>query len=312
MMRKALIKTARAGNKLLNLCLVLLAVVLLAFGGYSLWDTFLLYKNAYASEELLQYKPVGSTESAGSGFMQLQKLNPDVKAWLTVDDTHIDYPVLQGENNLEYVNKDVNGKYSASGAIFMDSENNADFKDPYTILYGHNMENGAMFGDIKKYQDKDYFEKHKSGILYVNGTEYQIQFYALMQVDAYDPVIFNVTDLDAQGIHDLLQYVDENAIQTIGAAIEGSNLIALSTCTEETNGRLVLMGQINTPKRSGDPADIGASGADGSGNISGLPTTEPVKTDDPTDLLKWYQLLALAVILCATAGAGFYLKKDKH
>ena len=309
-MKKALIKAAYAGNRLLNLCLVLLAVVLLAFGGYSLWDTFLLYKNAYASEELLQYKPVASTEGTGSGFLQLQKLNPDVKAWLTVDKTNIDYPVLQGKTNLEYVNKDVNGKYSASGSIFMDSENHEDFKDPYTILYGHNMDNGAMFGNIKKYQDRDYFEKHKSGTLYINGTEYQIQFFALIQVDAYDQVIFQVTDQDTKSIQELLQYVEDNAVQTVGIPSRDSNLIALSTCTEETNGRLVLFGQINTPKRAEDPADISVDGAKGSANSSGLPTTEPVKTADTTDLDKWYRLLGLAAILCTAAGAGFYLKKN--
>ena len=88
---------------------------MLAYGTYSLWDTYRVSQNAFVSAELLDYKPGGAGESAG--FAELQELNPDVRAWITIPDTHIDYPVLQGENDMIYVNQDVYGEFSLSGAI---------------------------------------------------------------------------------------------------------------------------------------------------------------------------------------------------
>ena len=89
-------------------------------------------------------------------------------AWLTVDGTKIDYPVVQGETNLEYINQDIYGEFALSGSIFLDSRNDRKFIDSYSLLYGHHMDNGAMFGDVMNYKEKEYFESHKTGTLYLN------------------------------------------------------------------------------------------------------------------------------------------------
>ena len=67
------------------------------------------------------------------------KLNKDVVGWITIFDTHISYPVVQGKDNQEYLNKDVFGKFSFSGSIFLDYRNACDFTDSYSIIYGHHM-----------------------------------------------------------------------------------------------------------------------------------------------------------------------------
>ena len=142
-MWRAAARVAGIGNRLLTIIAGLLVFVMLAYGTYSLWDTYRVSQNAFVSAELLDYKPVGDGESAG--FAELQELNPDVRAWITIPDTHIDYPVLQGENDMIYVNQDVYGEFSLSGAIFLASADSPDFSDSYSLLYGHHMENGAMF-----------------------------------------------------------------------------------------------------------------------------------------------------------------------
>lgn len=135
-------KLARGADKVLSLIAVLMILLLLCYGGYSLWDTAMLYKGAFNSSDLLQYKP-SADDPESLTFEELLKLNPDVCAWITVDDTHIDYPVVQGEDNMEYVNKDVQGEFAFSGAIFLDSQNKRDFSDSFNLLYGHHMEGGA-------------------------------------------------------------------------------------------------------------------------------------------------------------------------
>ena len=70
----------------------------------------------------------------------MQALNPDVCGWLTIDGTHIDYPLVQGATNMDYINRDVYGEFSLSGAVFLDSRSKADFSDGYSIVYAHHME----------------------------------------------------------------------------------------------------------------------------------------------------------------------------
>ena len=106
----------------------LFIILMLLYGAYSLWDTCQINRRAFISGELMKYKPAGKTDESPS-LQELQKINPDVCAWLTVDGTKIDYPVVQGETNLEYINQDIYGEFALSGSIFLDSRNDRKFID---------------------------------------------------------------------------------------------------------------------------------------------------------------------------------------
>ena len=108
-----------------------------------------------------------------------------------MDDTHIDYPVVQGEDDMEYINKDVYGQFALSGSIFLSSVNSRDFTDPYSLVYGHHMANGAMFGDIIEFADPAYFEAHTTGTLYLPEQTIPITLFACVETSASDPVVYN-------------------------------------------------------------------------------------------------------------------------
>lgn len=100
---------------------------------------------------------------AGWRFYQKEKakVNPDIYAWITIPDTKIDYPVLQSsEDNGYYLTHDQEGKENPSGALFTEDYNNKDFQDPITVIYGNNMEDGSMFGELNQYADGRYMEEH--------------------------------------------------------------------------------------------------------------------------------------------------------
>lgn len=97
-------KVIKAGNKILEILAALFIILMLLYGAYSLWDTCQINRRAFISGELMKYKPAGEMDESPS-LQELQKINPDVCAWLTVDGTKIDYPVVQGETNLEYINQ---------------------------------------------------------------------------------------------------------------------------------------------------------------------------------------------------------------
>ena len=243
-MKKAA-RAARVGNRILSIMAGILILLMLSYGMYSLWDTYKIYANSFADEELLKFRP--TDDGADNPTLKdLKKLNPDVKAWIQVPKTNIDYPVVQGQDDMEYINKNVYGEFELSGAIFLSCLNKDDFSDPYNLVYGHNMKNGGMFADVADFTNKEYFETHQKGKLYLTDTTRKIRFFACMKVTAADAKIYHPDGYRKENLKDLLDYIQANAVQyrDVNVADENS-LIALSTCSEaETNGRVVLIGKL--------------------------------------------------------------------
>lgn len=243
-MKKAAM-AARVGNRILSIMAGILILLMLSYGMYSLWDTYKIYANSFADEELLKFRPTDEGEDNPT-LKDLKKLNPDVKAWIQVPKTNIDYPVVQGQDDMEYINKNVYGEFELSGAIFLSCLNKDDFSDPYNLVYGHNMKNGGMFADVADFTNKEYFETHQKGKLYLTDATRKIRFFACMKVTAADAKIYHPDGYRKENLKDLLDYIQANAVQyrDVNVADENS-LIALSTCSEaETNGRVVLIGKL--------------------------------------------------------------------
>ena len=243
-MKKAAM-AARVGNRILSIMAGILILLMLSYGVYSLWDTYKIYANSFADEELLKFRPTDDGEDNPT-LKDLKKLNPDVKAWIQVPKTNIDYPVVQGQDDMEYINKNVYGEFELSGAIFLSCLNKDDFSDPYNLVYGHNMKNGGMFEDVADFTNKEYFETHQKGKLYLTDATRKIRFFACMKVTAADAKIYHPDGYRKENLKDLLDYIQANAVQyrDVNVADENS-LIALSTCSEaETNGRVVLIGKL--------------------------------------------------------------------
>lgn len=243
-MKKAAM-AARVGNRILSIMAGILILLMLSYGMYSLWDTYKIYANSFADEELLKFRPTDDGEDNPT-LKDLKKLNPDVKAWIQVPKTNIDYPVVQGQDDMEYINKNVYGEFELSGAIFLSCLNKDDFSDPYNLVYGHNMKNGGMLADVADFTNKEYFETHQKGKLYLTDATRKIRFFACMKVTAADAKIYHPDGYRKENLKDLLDYIQANAVQyrDVNVADENS-LIALSTCSEaETNGRVVLIGKL--------------------------------------------------------------------
>lgn len=238
-------RLARMGDRIVSFCAAVLILLMLLYGGYSLWDTARIFNGAFLSDDLLQFKPAGGGDSNPT-LAELQQINPDCCAWITVDDTHIDYPVVHGKDNQTYINTDVYGEFALSGAIFLDYRNAADFSDPYSLVYGHHMENGAMFGDIVEFMQQAYFDAHPTGTLYLPDASYTITIFACVRADAYDSVIYN-PEMESQDVSMLLDTIESKAVCTRDIGITADDrIIGLSTCAEnETNGRVIVFGRLD-------------------------------------------------------------------
>lgn len=239
---------SRIGNRILSVLAAILILLIAVYGAYSLWDTWQIYHRAFVSSDLLKYKPTANTDGTDNPTLQdLMKINSDVRGWLTIDGTHIDYPVLQGQYDYEYLNKDVYGNFVLSGSIFLSTGNKGDFSDPYSLVYGHHMDNGAMFGDVAEFVSNDYFENHQTGTLYLPDRTYHISLFSCVEADAYDSQIYSYSGNSENDLSGLLSYISQISVQSRDIGVtKQDHIIGLSTCADAaTNGRIILFGRLD-------------------------------------------------------------------
>lgn len=249
---------------LLRMVVVMAAASFLIYGAYVIFDTLGVEQHAFVSSDLLKYKPkvTSTVETVSYDFEDLQEINNDVVGWLEIKDTHIDYPVLQGKDELEYATKDPFGNNSITGSIYLSSANNRDFDDFYNVIYGHNMDVGAMFGDITKYLDEDYFNSHRTGVLYTDDKSYNFNIYAVLKTDAYQEEIYTSNVQEKEAAEARVDYINANLIHGEIKGIDDlTKILVFSTCeSAETNGRVVVVADAIPSGRIKAGADLTGSG----------------------------------------------------
>ena len=229
-------KTLRILNKSLNIAITIVLLLCASYSIYCLWDNFQFYQAGLDLKvQLRNIKPKGKKPS----FEELRKINPDVAAWITLDGTKIDEPIVQGKNNEEYLNKDVYGKYYMGGTVFLDSRCDRKFQDVYSLIYGHHMEKHLMFGELDLYKKKEFIQKHHTGVFMIPGKNYKVRIFASLNIVASDPYIFN-TDKYTEDANGFLQYVenkaiwaDEKQIEKLRTDMGAYHILALTTCSSD-------------------------------------------------------------------------------
>ena len=237
----------RPADFLISAVVVFCLVVAGAYSAYALWDNSQVYAAVdNVQAELLQFKPAPDADNEAS-FEELLAINSDVKGWITLDGTAIDYPILQGDTNFTYINTDVYGDFALAGSIFLDADCNGEIRDPYSLLYGHHMENSKMFGDLDLYKDATFFDENTTGELILPDRTYKLEIMACLLVPASEESIFEpqLWDADLDG---LLDFARSNALDLHEDTIRrfeaegGSQILAMSTCSAEfTDARTILL-----------------------------------------------------------------------
>ena len=222
----------------ISIMTTMIFVMCLLFGAYSIWDSWNI--DRHADKKI--YKLYCPGEDEDLPFEQLKSMNPDVFGWIQIKGTGIDYPLVHGTDNHHYVNTDTEGKFALSGSIFLDYRNQKDFSDVNSIIYGHHMKSGKMFGDLEKFCRKAYFKKHKTGRIYYNDRWHKMKFVAFLRVNAHDPVIYNpaVSEVEKESY---TAYIEKRAKYVRPKLLKKSgNIVVLSTCMSDgTDGRYVLI-----------------------------------------------------------------------
>lgn len=177
-------------------------------------------------------------------FEKLWKTNGDVVAWIYAPGTPINYPVVQGEDNEYYLKRMLDGRSNGAGTIFMDCRNEPDITDFNTILYGHNMKNGSMFGYLTRYRNQGWYDIHPVMWLVTAEETYKIDVLAGRTVTANDVTytIYNSEETFQAWLKDFMSKSDFKSETT---AEDVTQIIALSTCTYTyDDARYVLVGTL--------------------------------------------------------------------
>ena len=253
-------------KRLILLCSAVAVCCLGYFGVYS-WHH---YKTGQAYDKLSQLKEmpvIGSAEvTPPTGplftldepteprevldeYKNLLNKNKKLIGWVKIDDTNIDYPVMQTSDNEYYLTHNLNQENDRNGSIFMDKD--CDVLKPSTnyIIYGHHMKSGNMFGKLDLYQDENYCKEHpyiQFDTIYEKGT-YEVMYVFRSRVYREEEIVFKYYQfIDANSEQEFDSYMSEMASMSLydtGVTAEyGDQLLTLSTCDyQEKNGRFVVV-----------------------------------------------------------------------
>lgn len=182
-------------------------------------------------------------------FAKLKKVNPEVTAWLRVDGTDIDYPVMypKGTGDSYYLYHTYKYEYSSAGAIYFERQNSPDFSDPVTVLYGHNWRTNGYFRPLYNFKNYDFFEKNKYMYILTPERKLTYEIYAAYRYD--NRHILNSFDFSQESVLENYLQMTLNP-DTISKNIRSgvtlnadSKILTLSTCWEgDKNSRYLVQG----------------------------------------------------------------------
>lgn len=206
----------------------------LFFAGYALYDIYAVYGDTELTGEILKYRPVvdeyGILKNNFS-IKDLQTINKDIIGWVKIDNTNIDYPILAGVDNTEYLRRNYMGKYSPSGSIFLDYRNSRDLTDDFSIIYGHNMARGLMFSDIKRFKDNSFFQLNKTGKLYTENGVYNLEIYSFSIIKANKDITYKLQQYGKGHNKELVSNLYNDAINKRNIIVGSDDkFLLLSTC----------------------------------------------------------------------------------
>lgn len=229
-------------------------VILLCVIGFSLYKIgTIVYGYLQGRETYTEIAEEAGTEADAKAekddvkvkFDKLRDKYPDVKAWLYSKGTVINYPVAQGRSNDWYLHRTLDGKWNGAGTLFIDENNERPFEDFLTIIYGHHMRDGSMFGSLVKYRDEEYYRKHKKLRLYTPEQDFDLIVVGVSTIPATSEMY--KYDFDDEAARE--EYISwiEQTTETVTDDRAGTNdrIVMLSTCTYEfDDARLVVFGKL--------------------------------------------------------------------
>ena len=242
-------------NKKLKIAVLGILIFIFAIGigyiGYYIYNNFKSQNDDVLSNIAVDDKQI--TETKTERILQLEELkkqNNDIIGWIEIENTIINYPVLQCEDNSFYMTHNYKKEYSAEGSIFLDKNYNWELPSSNLLLYGHNNKNKSMFAELLNYKEESYYREHPTIRFTTLAEDKTYEILAVFKSRVYYKSEKNVFRyyyfINAENEEEYNNYINESKkaslYDTGKTATYGEQLLTLSTCEySQEDGRFVIV-----------------------------------------------------------------------
>ncbi len=220
-------------KRMINNILLIICIFIFCISTWKLYGYYRSYKKAKDTYSKIAKENVKISKNERKiDFKKLKSQNQDIAGWIYIRGTTIDYPIVQGKDNEEYLHQDFNKKKSSSGTIFLDNNCKKDFTSDNNIIYGHHMKNGTMFVQLLKFREKSFLKKHNEIMIFTPDRTIHLKVISAYAQKAQNkiPVTF-ANDKQKKAYIKKIESMSEQTIKT--SRINDSHIYTFVTCSYE-------------------------------------------------------------------------------
>lgn len=240
---------AKNKKKLFNVVMRIIELIFLILLVYSSINIFKWYNNNKENKQIINEIAESVTINEDTNeekkykinFEELKQKNSDTVAWLKVENTNIEFPIVQANNNSYYLTHNFDKKYNVAGWIFADYKNKLDGTDRNIVVYGHNMRDNSMFGSLKDVITEEWYNNEENKyITFVTENDYQTyQVFSVYQIQTEDYYI--QTEFKSNEFQEFIDTITKRSKKDFGINVSKEDtILTLSTCANNNKYRVVL------------------------------------------------------------------------
>ena len=240
---------AKNKKKLFNVVMRIIELIFLILLVYSSINIFKWYNNNKENKQIINEiaesvtinQETNEEKKYKINFEELKQKNSDTVAWLKIENTNIEFPIVQANNNSYYLTHNFDKKYNVAGWIFADYKNKLDGTDRNIVVYGHNMRNNSMFGSLKDVITEEWYNNEENKyITFVTENDYQTyQVFSVYQIKTEDYYI--KTEFKSNEFTEFIDTITKRSKKYFGINVSKEDtILTLSTCANNNKYRVVL------------------------------------------------------------------------
>lgn len=240
---------AKNKKKLFNVVMRIIELIFLILLVYSSINIFKWYNNNKENKQIINEiaesvtinQETNEEKKYKINFEELKQKNSDTVAWLKIENTNIEFPIVQANNNSYYLTHNFDKKYNVAGWIFADYKNKLDGTDRNIVVYGHNMRNNSMFGSLKDVITEEWYNNEENKyITFVTENDYQTyQVFSVYQIKTEDYYI--QTEFKSNEFTEFIDTITKRSKKYFGINVSKEDtILTLSTCANNNKYRVVL------------------------------------------------------------------------
>ncbi len=248
-MRNKKNKSKKYKKAILNLVIYIMLLSILLYSGIKIYKWYKDKTNNNKIAEQIRDTVIveeknedENKEESKVDFNKLKEQNSDAVAWIKVNNTNIEYPVVKGSNNSFYLNHSFDKSNNSAGWIFADYRNKFDNTDKNIVIYGHNMKDNSMFGSLKNILNSDWYdnEENTNIILYTENEKCIYKVFSIYKIESEDYYIKKEFS-DDNNFEQFVNTIKKRSIKEFNTDVsKDDNILTLSTCANNNKYRVVL------------------------------------------------------------------------